>query len=83
VYYRCTRSRGKCHELPVREDELASATGVPFDDDAGTRNRVVGVRNPASSLSTRHRVFRTSQRDAGYFKSNIFLTCEYDPAVSR
>lgn len=30
VYYRCTRSRGQCHELPIREEELARQLGEPL-----------------------------------------------------
>jgi site-specific DNA recombinase len=30
VYYRCTRMRGNCHELPIREDELARQLGEPL-----------------------------------------------------
>lgn len=30
VYYRCTRSRGNCHELPIREEELAAQLGEPL-----------------------------------------------------
>ncbi len=30
VYYRCTRMRGHCHELAIREDELARQLGEPL-----------------------------------------------------
>lgn len=30
VYYRCTRSRGKCHEPPIRGEELARQLGEPL-----------------------------------------------------
>ncbi len=57
---------------------LRPRLGFPRYADGAHQNE-----NPASSLSTRYRVFGKSQKTSDYFSMTILRTSLYEPAVIR
>ena len=76
VYYRCTRSRGKCHELPIREAELARQLGEPLKRLRITPERMEWIlealkSSHAEEQQTRDAELREIEKERGELERKI------------
>lgn len=62
VYYRCMKTRGKCPEKPIREEELASLLGEPLKGLTMTRERAEWLIQGLAGKLAEEKAYRAKQR---------------------
>jgi len=62
VYYRCTKTRGKCPEKPIREERLAELLGEPLKAVTLTRERAEWLIKGMSGLLAEEKLYRARER---------------------
>ncbi len=62
VYYRCTKTRGKCQEKPIREERLTELLGEPLKALRMTRERAEWLIKGMSGLLAEEKQYRAKER---------------------